>query len=78
MNGKEEWFYYYQSEGTCLFYLRLQIGRTLIIFCFYIYLLLLFAAICWILYCLALHPEHQQKCQEEIDSIFKQNKELQW
>ncbi|XP_073233148.1 cytochrome P450 4A10-like [Porites lutea] len=36
------------------------------------------SAICWILYCLALHPEHQKKCQEEIDSIFKQNKELQW
>ena len=76
--GKRNGFTTTNLKGHACSILRLQIGRTLIIFCFYIYLLLLFAAICWILYCLALHPEHQKKCQEEIDSIFKQNKELQW
>jgi len=36
------------------------------------------SAICWILYCLALHPEHQKQCQEEIDGIFEQGNGLQW
>lgn len=36
------------------------------------------SAICWILYCLALHPEHQKQCQEEIDGIFDQGNGLEW
>lgn len=35
------------------------------------------SAISWILYCLALHPEHQQKCREEIDLLFENGNDLQ-
>ena len=34
-------------------------------------------AISWILYCLALYPEHQQKCREEIDLLFENGNDLQ-
>ena len=40
-------------------------------------LFFLFAAICWILYCLARHPEHQQRCRDEVDSILEQENDLQ-
>ncbi|KAJ7374839.1 Cytochrome P450 4B1 [Desmophyllum pertusum] len=36
------------------------------------------SALCWILYCLALYPEHQKKCQKEIDLILEKNESLQW
>lgn len=36
------------------------------------------SAICWILYCLALHPYHQKQCHEEVDRIFVQANGLQW
>jgi len=41
------------------------------------HLFFLFAAISWILYCLALHPEHQQRCRDEVDSILEQDNGLQ-
>lgn len=43
----------------------------------FITFLFLFAAICWILYCLALHPEHQQKCRDEVESILEKGNGLQ-
>ena len=78
MNGKEEMVLLLPIWRDMLVLFEITDWKNIDNFLFYIYLLLLFAAICWILYCLALHPEHQKKCQEEIDSIFKQNKELQW
>lgn len=35
------------------------------------------SAISWILYCLALHPEHQRKCRQEIDLLFENGNDLQ-
>ena len=35
-------------------------------------------SLCWILYLLAKHPEHQDKCREEIDAIFKEKDEIEW
>ena len=34
----------------------------------------------WTLYNLAIHPEHQAKCREEVDALFdeKENEELTW
>ena len=34
----------------------------------------------WTLYNLAIHPEHQQKCREEVDALFdeKDSEELEW
>ena len=34
----------------------------------------------WTLYNLAIHPEHQTKCREEVDALFdeKENEELNW
>ena len=34
----------------------------------------------WTLYNLAIHPEHQAKCREEVDALFdeKENEELNW
>ena len=35
-------------------------------------------SLCWILYLLAKHPEHQDKCRDEIDAIFKEKDEIEW
>ena len=34
----------------------------------------------WTLYNLAIHPEHQAKCREEVDALFdeKENEDLTW
>ena len=37
-----------------------------------------FAALCWIIYCIALHPQHQRKCQEEVDAVLASKKKLEW
>ena len=37
-----------------------------------------FAAISWALYNLARFPEHQRKCQKEVDRILKNKEELGW
>lgn len=34
--------------------------------------------ISWTLYNLALYPEHQRKCQEEINEVFGDKEELEW
>lgn len=34
--------------------------------------------IAWALYNLARHPEHQEKCREEIDAIFSEKEEMDW
>lgn len=34
--------------------------------------------ISWTLYNLALYPEHQRKCQEEVDEVFGDKEELEW
>lgn len=36
------------------------------------------SAISWILYCLALNPDHQKYCQEEVDRIFDKDNGLLW
>ena len=36
------------------------------------------SAISWALYNLARFPEHQKKCQDEIDAVFKDKEELEW
>ena len=41
-------------------------------------LLLLFAAISWVLYNLARFPEHQKKCLDEVDAAFGDKEELEW
>ena len=32
----------------------------------------------WALYNLAKHPEHQEKCREEVDAIFDQKGAIEW
>uniref|UniRef100_A0A674J577 Cytochrome P450 family 4 subfamily B member 1 n=1 Tax=Terrapene triunguis TaxID=2587831 RepID=A0A674J577_9SAUR len=34
--------------------------------------------ISWLLYCMALHPEHQQRCREEIKEILGDRETIQW
>ncbi|XP_059840322.1 cytochrome P450 4B1-like [Hypanus sabinus] len=36
------------------------------------------SGISWLLYCLAQHPEHQQKCREEIQQLLMQHKQVEW
>nr|XP_023960726.1 cytochrome P450 4B1-like [Chrysemys picta bellii] len=36
------------------------------------------SGISWLLYCLALHPEHQQRCREEIKEILGDRDTVQW
>ncbi|XP_067423981.1 cytochrome P450 4B1-like isoform X2 [Emydura macquarii macquarii] len=36
------------------------------------------SGISWILYCMALHPEHQQRCREEIKEILEDRTTIQW
>ncbi|XP_072130784.1 cytochrome P450 4T8 [Mobula birostris] len=36
------------------------------------------SGISWLLYCLAQHPEHQQKCREEIQQLLLQHKQVNW
>uniref|UniRef100_UPI00398F18C7 cytochrome P450 4T8 isoform X2 n=1 Tax=Pristiophorus japonicus TaxID=55135 RepID=UPI00398F18C7 len=36
------------------------------------------SGISWLLYCLAQHPEHQQKCREEIQELMEEHKQIEW
>ncbi|XP_040833744.1 cytochrome P450 4B1 isoform X1 [Ochotona curzoniae] len=36
------------------------------------------SGISWFLYCMALHPEHQQRCREEVREILGDKKSFQW
>ncbi|EMP34118.1 Cytochrome P450 4B1 [Chelonia mydas] len=36
------------------------------------------SGISWLLYCMALHPEHQQRCREEIKEILGDRTTIQW
>ncbi|CAM5162800.1 unnamed protein product [Natator depressus] len=36
------------------------------------------SGISWLLYCMALHPEHQQRCREEIKEILEDRETVQW
>ncbi|XP_018111782.1 cytochrome P450 family 4 subfamily B member 1 L homeolog isoform X2 [Xenopus laevis] len=36
------------------------------------------SGISWILYCMATHPEHQQKCQEEINEVLGERQTMEW
>ncbi|XP_026507716.1 cytochrome P450 4B1-like isoform X1 [Terrapene carolina triunguis] len=36
------------------------------------------SGISWLLYCMALHPEHQQRCREEITEILGDRETVQW
>ncbi|XP_053549486.1 cytochrome P450 4A4 [Bombina bombina] len=36
------------------------------------------SGISWILYCMAQHPEHQQKCREEIRSVLGDRRTMEW
>ena len=38
------------------------------------------SGLAWTLYNLAIHPEHQAKCREEVDALFdeKENEDLTW
>ncbi|XP_032660935.1 cytochrome P450 4B1-like [Chelonoidis abingdonii] len=36
------------------------------------------SGISWLLYCMALHPEHQQRCREEIKDILGDRDTVQW
>jgi cytochrome P450 len=38
------------------------------------------SGISWALWSLAAHPQHQEKCQQEVDEILsqKENKDIEW
>ncbi|XP_031825032.1 cytochrome P450 4B1-like [Sarcophilus harrisii] len=36
------------------------------------------SAISWFLYCISLHPEHQQRCREEVQEILGNRNTIQW
>jgi len=36
------------------------------------------SGITWMLYNLAKHPEHQEKCRKEVDAIFDQKDTIEW
>ena len=36
------------------------------------------SGIAWALYNLALHPEHQEKCREEVDAVLSEKDEMDW
>ena len=35
-------------------------------------------SLCWVLYLLAKHPEHQAKCREEVDALFDKKDTIEW
>ena len=35
-------------------------------------------SLCWVLYLLAKHPEHQAKCREEVDELFERKDAIEW
>ena len=36
------------------------------------------SSLCWVLYLLAKHPEHQAKCREEVDALFDKKDTIEW
>lgn len=36
------------------------------------------SGICWFLYCMALYPEHQHRCREEVCEILGDRDSFQW
>lgn len=36
------------------------------------------SGISWLLYCMALNPEHQQRCKEEIQELLGEQETISW
>lgn len=36
------------------------------------------SGISWLFYCMSLHPEHQQRCREEIQGILGDRDTIEW